>query len=57
MSGRWDMKYVVAVDFGSTLTKVVAADLTAREPMLSNKVPSTVGTDASMSQLRNWVTQ
>lgn len=57
MSGRWDMKYVVAVDFGSTLTKVVAANLTAREPMLSNKVPSTVGTDASMSQLRNWVTQ
>ena len=57
MSGRWDMKYVVAVDFGSTLTKVVAADLTARETMLSNKVPSTVGTDASMSQLRNWVTQ
>lgn len=30
MSGRGDMKYVAAVDFGSTFTKVVAADLTAR---------------------------
>ena len=57
MSGRWDMKHVTAVDFGSTFTKVSAADLTAREPMFSNKVPSTVGTDASMLQLRNWVTQ
>ena len=57
MPGRWDMKYVVAVDFGSTFTKVAAADLTAREPMLSDKVPSMVGTDASASQLRNRVTQ
>ena len=57
MPGRWDMKYVAAVDFGSTFTKVVAADLAAREPMLSDKVPSTVGTDGSMSQLRNRVTQ
>lgn len=57
MSGRWDMKHVAAVDFGSTFTKVSATDLTARKPMLSDKVPSTVGTDASMSQLRNRVTQ
>ena len=57
MSGRWDMKHVTAVDFGSIFTKISAADLTAREPMLSDKVPSTVGTDASMSQLRNRVTQ
>lgn len=42
------MKYVVAVDFGSTFTKVVAADLTAGELILSDKVPSTVGTDASI---------
>lgn len=51
------MKHVAAVDFGSTFTKVSAADLTARKPMLSDKVPSTVGTDASMPQLRNRVTQ
>ena len=57
MPGRWDMKHVAAVDFGSTFTKVVAADLTVRELILSDKVPSTVGTDASASQLRNRVTQ
>lgn len=51
------MKRVAAVAFGSIFTKVSAADLTAREPMLSDKVPSTVGADASMSQLRNRVTQ
>lgn len=44
------MKNVVAVDFGSTFTKVVAADLTVRELIFSDKVPSMVGTDASASQ-------
>ena len=40
------MKHAVMIDFGSTFTKVVVADVQNRKLLLTDKVPSTVGTDA-----------
>jgi len=42
------MSYVVAVDFGSTFTKVVVVDRARKKIILSDKTPSTVGTDAAI---------
>lgn len=42
------MKHVITVDFGSTFTKIVVIDLAERKILLSDKVPSSVGTDASI---------
>lgn len=42
------MKHAVTVDFGSTFTKVAVIDLAEQKLLLSDKVPSTVGTDASV---------
>lgn len=42
------MDHVITVDFGSTFTKVVVIDLAKREILLSDKVPSSVGTDAAI---------
>lgn len=46
------MRYALAVDFGSTFTKLVIADLENREVVHSDKVPSTVGTDAAIGMNR-----
>lgn len=46
------MKHALTVDFGSTFTKVVVVDLVARRIVLSDKVPSSVGTDASIGMRR-----
>lgn len=43
------MRNVIAVDFGSTFTKVVVIDATDKKILLTEKVPSTVSTDASIS--------
>lgn len=40
------VKHVIAVDFGSTYTKVVAIDSERKKIILSDKVPSTVHEDA-----------
>ena len=40
------MRHAIMIDFGSTFTKVVLADLERREVILSDKFPSTVHTDA-----------
>lgn len=42
------MKHAITVDFGSTFTKIVVVDLSEKEILLSDKVPSSVGTDASI---------
>lgn len=42
------MKHVITIDFGSTYTKIVIVDLIEKKIILSDKVPSTVGTDASI---------
>ena len=42
------MKHVIAVDFGSTFNKIVVMDITERKLLLSGKVPSSVGIDASI---------
>lgn len=46
------MKHAITVDFGSTFTKIVVIDLAEREIVLSDKVPSSVGTDASIGLKR-----
>ncbi len=43
------MKYAVLLDFGSTYTKVVCVDLEAQRVVLTDKRPSTVGTDARIA--------
>lgn len=43
------MKFAVLLDFGSTYTKVVCVDLTARRVVLSDKYPSTVHEDAGIA--------
>lgn len=40
------MRHVITIDFGSTFTKVAVTDLIARKIILTDKVPSTVGSDA-----------
>lgn len=42
------MRYAILTDFGSTYTKVVCVDLKAQELILSERVPSTVHTDAEV---------
>lgn len=42
------MKHAITVDFGSTFTKIVVIDLEEREILLSDRVPSSVGTDAAI---------
>ena len=42
------MNYVITVDFGSTFTKVVVVNLLEKKIELTGKVPSTVGSDASI---------
>ena len=42
------MRHVITVDFGSTFTKIVVIDVEKRKILLSGKVPSSVGTDASI---------
>ena len=42
------MRYAVAIDFGSTFTKLVIIDLAEKIVVHSDKVPSTVGSDASI---------
>lgn len=42
------MKYVIAIDFGSTFTKMVIIDQENRQVIHSDKTPSTVGTDAAI---------
>lgn len=42
------MSYGILIDFGSTFTKVVIVDLVSKEIVLTDKVPSTVNTDASI---------
>lgn len=42
------MKHAITVDFGSTFTKVVVTDLSKKTVLLSDKVPSSVGTDATI---------
>ena len=42
------MEYAVTIDFGSTFTKVAVIDLAKQEILLSDKVPSTVGSGASL---------
>lgn len=39
-------RYVILIDFGSTYTKLVVADLHHRQPVLTDHFPSTVATDA-----------
>lgn len=46
------MRYALAVDFGSTFTKLVIADLEKKTVVHSDKVPSTVGTDAAIGMNR-----
>ncbi len=41
------MKYAIAIDFGSTFTKIVIIDLAEKTVIHSDKVPSTVGQDAA----------
>ena len=43
------MRHVITVDFGSTFTKVVVVDVVEKKTILSDKVPSTVGTDATIA--------
>lgn len=43
------MKFAVATDFGSTFTKMVCVDLEEREIIATDKVPSTVHTDAGIA--------
>lgn len=42
-------RYVIAIDFGSTFTKIVIIDSVDRKIILTDKVPSSVNTDASIS--------
>lgn len=42
------MEHIIAVDFGSTFTKIVVIDLVAKKIILSDKEPSTVGSDATI---------
>ena len=42
------MKHAITVDFGSTFTKIVVIDLEEREISLSDRVASSVGTDAAI---------
>ena len=42
------MKHAITVDFGSTFTKIVVIDLEEREILLSDRVASSVGTDAAI---------
>ncbi len=42
------MRYAVAIDFGSTFTKLVIIDLAEKTVIHSDKVPSTVGSDAAI---------
>ncbi|MCD8139553.1 MAG: glutamate mutase L [Planctomycetaceae bacterium] len=42
------MKYALTVDFGSTFAKIVVVDLAERRIVLSDTVPSSVGTDATI---------
>lgn len=46
------MKYVITIDFGSTFTKVVVVDIINKRIILTDKVPSTVGTDAEICMNR-----
>ncbi len=46
------MRYALAIDFGSTFTKLVIADLEKKRVVHSDKVPSTVGTDAAIGMNR-----
>ena len=42
------MKYVIAIDFGSTFTKIVIIDREQKKVIHSDKTPSTVGHDAAI---------
>ena len=42
------MKYAIAIDFGSTFTKLVIIDMEEKRVIHSDKVPSTVGSDAAV---------
>ncbi len=42
------MRYAIAIDFGSTFTKLVVIDLAEKIVVHSDKVPSTVGSDAAI---------
>jgi hypothetical protein len=42
------MKYAIAIDFGSTFTKLVIIDLNEKKVIHSDKMPSTVGSDAAV---------
>lgn len=44
----FDMKHALAMDFGSTFTKIVVVNLAERRIVLSGKVPSSVGADATI---------
>ena len=46
------MKYVIAIDFGSTFTKIVIIDREQKKVIHSDKTPSTVGTDAAIGMNR-----
>lgn len=46
------MKHAIMIDFGSTFTKVVLADLEERRVLLTDKFPSTVHTDAGIALSR-----
>lgn len=47
------MSYTIAVDFGSTYTKMAVLDLDNREMVMTARHPSTVSTDASVGLLAN----
>ena len=46
------MKHALTVDFGSTFTKIVVVDLSEKRIVLSDKVPSSVDTDATIGMRR-----